>query len=341
MLSDNYLNEGGVTRQFEDKLAELLGVRQAVTATSGTTSLFLALYAMGVGHGHEVLVPDVTFVASANAVTMTGARPVLVDVSRSNLMIDLQAAQRALTDKTRAIMPVHVSGRPAPMDEILEFASENGLAVLEDAAEGLLSKYRGRYLGTLGQAGCFSFSPNKTITTGQGGAVVTNDSELADRLRRLKDQGRPVRGTGGADQHDHIGFNFKFTNLQAAVGLAQLSYLQERAHRMTANYRLYQELLGDLSEVTFLEDDPGTVPQWTDVLCDRRDELFQYLAQHEMHCRKFWHPMHTHQPYRRNDQDFPVSTELVPRALWLPSAFQLTQDDVRAVCAEVRSFYGR
>jgi len=228
VLDTNYLNEGDVTTTFEQQAAALFGARHAVATTSGTSAIFLALAALGIGHGDEVIVPDVTFIATANAVVLTGATPILVDVDPATLNINPAAIEPMLTPRTRAIVPVHVSGRAAAMDDILSLAGQHGVAVVEDAAEALLSHHQGRCLGTFGIAGCFSFSPNKTITTGQGGLVVTDDDALMVRLRELKDHGRPVRGTGGNDVHATLGFNFKLTNLQAAVGVAQLPKLATR-----------------------------------------------------------------------------------------------------------------
>ncbi len=342
VLDENYLNDGKVTTEFENRLGELLQVPHVVAVTSGTAALFLALYALGVRPGDEVLVPDVTFVATASAVVLAGATPVLVDVDEESLMLDLEKARRAITPKTRALLPVHVSGRPAPMDDILKLAREHSLVVVEDAAEALLSRYKGRYLGTIGEAGCFSLSPNKTITTGQGGIVVTHSEQVALRLRELKDQGRPVQGTGGADRHDSVGFNFKLTNLQAAVGLGQLDLLPARAERLRKIRAQYVSSLSGLEGLRFLpvDADDGTVPQWVDVCIDtRRDELIAFLREHGMICREFWHPVHTHQPYRRSDASFPVSTRVVQQACWLPSAFQLTSEDIEEVCRRVHEFF--
>lgn len=196
VLDSNFLNDGDVTTRFERDIARLVGARHAVGVTSGTTAISLALTALGVGPGDEVVVPDMTFIATANAVTLAGATPVLVDVDPRTLTMSPEALARAITGRTRAIVPVHVSGRSADMDAIGAIALDHGLAVVEDAAEALMSARGGRMLGTIGAAGCLSFSPNKTITTGQGGMVLTNDDAVHARLRELKDQGRPVRGTG-------------------------------------------------------------------------------------------------------------------------------------------------
>ncbi len=341
VLNANYLNEGDWAERFEQEIARRLNVKHVVACTSGTSALFLSLAALGVGHGDEVLVPDVTFIASANAVTLTGAKPVLVDVNPHTLTLDPVAMERAITPRTKAIMPVHITGRAADMTTIMKIARARGLYVVEDAAEGFMSRAHGGYLGTIGDAGALSFSPNKTITTGQGGAVLVNDDALHVRLRELKDQGRPVRGTGGDDVHHSIGFNFKFTNLQAAVGLAQLTQLDARVKRQREINRSYRNQLADLKGITILPFDleNGETPQWTDVLLARRDELDQFLRERGCGCRRFWFPIHTQPPYRLPDNNFPHSTQIIPQALWLPSAFTLSDGDIARVCGYIREFF--
>ena len=235
---------------------------------------------------------------------------------------------------------MHVSGRAAAIERILDIAHAHDIVVVEDAAEALRSRHRGRWLGTFGTAGCFSFSPNKTITTGQGGLIVTDDDGLVARLRELKDQGRPVRGTGGNDVHASIGFNFKLTNLQAAVGIAQLARLDARVERLAAIYREYRRgLAGQRGPRLPFDVDGGESPQWVDALAERRDGLVEHLARFDIHCRPFWFPIHTQQPYRRPDEGFPNAMRVVPRALWLPSALSLSDEDVRTVCRRIREFY--
>lgn len=338
VLESNYLNEGQLAEQFERRLAEMLGVKHAVAVTSGTAALFLALKGLDVGAGDEVLVPDVTFIATANAVTLAGARPVLVDIDPDTLTLDPARASAAVTPRTRAVLPVHVSGRGADMATVLDVADRHGLAVVEDAAEGLLSYHRGRPLGTFGRLGCFSFSPNKTITTGQGGLIVTDDDRLAVRLRELKDQGRPVRGTGGDDVHARLGFNFKFTNLQAAVGLGQLQLLPGRLRRMRQIWETYREQLTGLPGLRLPGFRDGEVPQWVDAVAEQRGALVQRLAARGMHTRNFWHPLHTQAPYRLPDDRFPGSTAVCRRAFWLPSSFTMTEPEQRAVCRTVKEF---
>jgi len=342
VLDSNYLNDGDLTTRFEQALAARIGSKHVVTTTSGTTAIFLALAGLGVGHGDEVIVPDVTFIATANAVTMTGARPVLVDVNAATLNMDPHALGRAITPRTKAVVPVHVSGRSADLGSILDIARQHGLYVVEDAAEAFMSKLNGKCLGTFGIAGCISFSPNKTITTGQGGVVITNDDKLNNRLRELKDQGRPVRGTGGDDVHPSIGYNFKFTNLQAAIGLGQLHYLDSRLARMQNIYRWYSRGLSGIDGISLpgFNLERGESPQWTDAFVDRRDELDRFLAENGIHCRRFWFPIHSQAPYRLADTAYPNSTQMTRKALWLPSAFTLSEDDIARVCQHVRQFLG-
>jgi len=340
VLETNYINEGEVTAQFEGEIALRLGAKHAVAVTNCTSALFLALKAVGVGPGDEVVVPDVTFIATANAVSMTGAKAVLVDVDPATLNMSPEAFARAITPRTKAVLPVHVSGRAADLPSLQQVAEKHHIVLIEDAAEALLSRAYGKFLGTIGKAGCISFSPNKTITTGQGGIILTEDHQLHIRLRELKDQGRPVRGTGGDDIHHSIGFNFKLTNVQAAIGMGQLSRLEERVVRLREIYEMYKAGLEGVRGIRLpgFRTKEGETPQWVDAVVERRDELDQYLKARNIHCRRFWFPIHTQAPYRLPDSDFPNSTRLCARAMWLPSAFTMGPSEVELVCHHIRAF---
>jgi perosamine synthetase len=340
-IDANYINEGDVTERFEKAIAKLVGVKHAIGSTSGTMALFMALKAAGIKHGDEVIVPDLTFIASANAAELTGAKVVLVDIDPKTLTICPDSAKRAITSKTKAIMPVHVSGRGADMDAIMKLAKAQKLAVIEDAAEALMSTVNGKRLGTIGVAGCLSFSPNKTITTGQGGMILTNDDAFAGRLKELKDQGRPVRGTGGDDIHHSIGYNFKLTNMQSAIGLAQLTKLEERLERQRRTYRIYAKELQGLPgfRLPGFRVDGGEIPQWVDAVIEKRDELDKFLQSKQIGCRRFWLPIHTQAPYKLTDTNFPNCTKVGPHCIWLPTAFTTTDEDVMTVCQAIREFY--
>lgn len=341
VLESHFPNEGKFTNEFEIEIGKLLNVKHVLAVTSATSAMFVSLKALGIGQGDEVIVPDLTFIATANAVSMSGAKVTLVDVNPQTLMLDVEQLKKAITKKTKAIIPVHVSGRAADIVEILKIAKQHNIAVIEDAAEAFMSKHKGRYLGTFGVAGCFSLTPAKTITTGQGGFIVTNDTKLYKILKVLKNQGRSVIGTGGDDIHDRVGYNLKFTDIQAAMGLGQLHYLQDRIKRMKRNHEIYVKELKGIKGVTILSSNTKEeeIPQWTEAILQKRDKLVEYLDTQNIGYRKFWYPVHTQKAYKMNDKLFPNSTKLSPKLLWLPSAFTLSDEDIMRVCTQIKKFY--
>lgn len=334
VIDSNFINDGDYTTAFEQRIADLCGVPYAVAVTSGTAAIFLGLAALNVGPGDEVIVPDITFIATANAVSLTGAKPVLVDVCIDNFNIDPECVEAAVNEHTKAIIPVHVSGRGADMTALLKIAQRFGLYVVGDAAEALGSSFGGQPVTTFGDMSCLSFSPNKTITTGQGGMVVTANPTLHRRLRELKDQGRPVRGTGGADEHVSIGYNFKLTNIQAAIGLAQLESFSARQKHLSHLFCIYRDYLADIPFVRLprFDIEGGECPQWIDAMVDNRDSLHDYLLARNIQTRKFWFPVHTQAPYKADDGRFPVSLQVSAKGLWLPSSLSLTVEELEMVC---------
>jgi perosamine synthetase len=341
VLSSGFPNDGEVTERFASRIASIAGVTHGVGVSSGSAAIYCGLVACGVGPGAEVVVPDLTFVSTANAVRLAGAQPVLADVRREDFSLDPAAVEEALTPKTRAIVPVHVNGRGGSIEEIVALAERHGLAVVEDAAEALGSRLSERALGSFGHAAAFSFTPTKIITTGQGGAVVTRDPTIARRVRELKDQGRAERGTGGADAHPVFGFNFKLTNVQAAIGLVQLDRLEERlAHIRTLEdwYAAERESLEP--EVTLVGGNRGggEAHGWVDVLVDDRDALVRNLNNRGIDPREFWFPLHTQPVYAADGELFPNASWVSSRGLWLPSALSLTRADVAVVGEAIRAF---
>ncbi|MBX9570418.1 MAG: DegT/DnrJ/EryC1/StrS family aminotransferase [Candidatus Obscuribacterales bacterium] len=341
VIESGFLNDGPLTEKFEAQIAEFLGVPYAVALTSCTAGLYLSLMALGIGHGDEVLVPDITFIATANAVKMTGAEPVLVDVDLETFCISADDAKKKITNRTKAVIPVHVTGRPSNIPALLQLCKEHTLHMVEDAAEALGSASFGGFMGTHGITGCFSLSPAKTITTGQGGLIITKDATIHGRLRELKDQGRPKRGTGGDDVHSSLGFNFKFTDLQSAVGLAQLATLEGRIERLRRHYEIYAETLDNCPGIRLPNFDlaDGACPQWTDIYVENgRDELHQHLKEQKMDCRKFWFPIHRQNAYKQDDKQFPNSIAVSNNAMWLPSSLNLTDEDISSVCHAIKSW---
>jgi perosamine synthetase len=334
VLRSNYLNDGQISRLFETKISGLLGVKHCVSVTSGTAALALALMGVGIGPQDEVIVPDLTFIATANAVRLAGAKVRLVDIEPQRFTIDIDKVACAIGPHTRAIIPVDVNGRGPDYNALESLAKNKGLFLICDATEGLCSKWKGRYLGTFGDAGCFSFSPNKTITTGQGGMIATNNTKLYYRLLELKDQGRRFQGTGGDDLHPVLGFNFKFTNLQAAVGLGQLKKLPQRLNKSKLRDKWYREYLGNSCDIQFpavLTDNDGEITQWTDILVKDRGKLESVLKSANIGYRAFWHPLHTQIPYADKDGDFLNSISVSRRGLWLPSFFNITKAQIKHI----------
>ena len=343
VLETNYINEGKYTSRFEKTISGLLGVDYVISATNGTSALFLAIAGLGIGAGDEVIIPDLTFVATANAVKLAGANPVLADIDPKTLMLSLESVKELVTSKTKAIIPVHISGRGLLTQELMNFCNKNSLFIIEDAAEAFMSKKDGKYLGTIGDAGMFSLSPNKIITTGQGGIIVVKNESVYYRIKELKDQGREKQGTGGADIHNAIGYNFKFTNLQAAIGLGQLEYLNKRIERAIKTYRIYKENLEEIDEIHIFNFDyeNGEFPLWVDCLAENRPELDTFLRKNSIHCREFWRPVHTQKPYlvKNSENSFKNVLSVSEKALWLPSSFKLKDADVYFVCDKIKEFY--
>jgi perosamine synthetase len=337
VLDSNYVNDGEVTREFEARIARLIGVEYCVAVTSGTAALALALMGLGIGRGDEVIVPDLTFIATANAARLAGADVKLVDVEPKRFTIDPERVEAAIGPRTRAIVPVDVNGRGADYEALHTLCRAHGLRMVCDAAEGLGSLYRGRALGSFGDAGCFSFSPAKTVTTGQGGMIATNDTALYNRLRELKDQGRQTPGTGGDDLHPVMGYNFKLTNLQAALGIAQLARLDERLAHARRRDRWYWEALRDCPgiDASRLVGDNGEVRQWADVLIADRVVVQRAFAESGIGSRALWHPLHTQAPYACPEMEFPNASKISAQGLWLPSAFGLTKSDVERVARAI------
>lgn len=341
LKNNGWLTEFKETEKMEEMLASYTGAKYACMVNNGTVSLFIALQALGIGEGDEVIVPNFTMIASANAVVLAGAKPVLVDVNYENLSIDLRIAQKALTTKTKALMYVSINGRSSNMEEVVSFCKKNNLYLVEDAAQSLGSKWNNKHFGTYGEIGSFSFSSPKIITTGQGGALVTNSEVLIKKIRQIKDFGRIK---SGVDEHVILGYNFKFTDLQAVIGIEQMKKLPMRVNRKKEIYNLYVKVLSQLPQIQFIPTNLGDTSPWLiDVLAEKRDELIEFLLENQIGSRKFYPPLHTQAPYSSwseyKNKHFPMSEKVSQKGLWLPSASSLTDKEILHVCEIIREFY--
>lgn len=249
VLDSGFLVQGKYVAQFEQEVAAYLGIKHAIAVSSGTAALHLSLIALGVGPGDEVIVPAYTFPATANAVELVGAKPVLVDVDLNTYNIQVEHIKQATSPRTKAIIPVHLFGNPADMDPIMEIANAHGLAVIEDAAGALGSEYRGRKCGTIGTLGCFSFHPRKIITTGEGGMVVTNSEELAEQIRILRNHGMQLRES----RNDFVaaGLNYRMNEIEAVLGIIQMCEIERIISERMSLARIYMNFLKDIPGIAF------------------------------------------------------------------------------------------
>ncbi len=329
--------------QFEEGFAAYCGIRHGVAASSGTTALHLALAALGIGSGDEVLIPSLTFIATANTVTFTGATPVCIDSHPEYWCIDPERIESKVTSKTRAIIPVHLYGHPCDMEPIIEAAQAHHLYVIEDAAEAHGAEYRGRRAGSFSDIACFSFFGNKIITTGEGGMCLTNDAGLAQRIRILRDHGTTP---GKPYWHDVVGFNYRMTNLQAALGVAQLGKIDRfiEIKRQVAGW--YGEYLGELSRQGLVQLPPKmpwarSVYWMYSILLGEgfalsRNKLIEELREREIETRPFFYPVHF-MPMYRTEERFPIAEDLSRRGISLPSSVKLSHEDVIRVSEAISS----
>jgi perosamine synthetase len=332
---------------FEQAFAAYVGAKHAIAVSNGTTALHLALVAMGIGKGDEVIVPDFTMIASAFAVCYTGAVPVFVDAEKETWNIDPARIEERITPRTRAIMPVHIYGHPCAMDSIRAIARKHNLLVLEDAAEVHGATYNGTMCGTLGDIAAFSFFANKVATTGEGGMVVTNDDAMAERCRYYKNLCFPL-GAAREYRHDHIGFNYRMSNLHAAIGLAQVEKLETYVGLRRAHHELYVKLLADVPGIRFQPELPGcrNVYWMNGLVVDAaafgmgRDALMAALKENAIDSRKFFLGMHRQKSLADYGCDcsgsFPVSSWLGDNGLYLPSGSNLRPADIERVASCIR-----
>ena len=340
-LEDNWLTEGKKTHQLEAMLAEYCGCKRVVMVPNGTLALFAALKVLGVGPGDEVIVPDFTFFGSASAVVLTGAKPVFVDVDEYDFNIDVTAAEASISERTTAIMPVHMYGQPCDMLSLMQFADRNNLYVVEDAAQGLGVTFGNKHVGTFGEIGCMSFFADKTMTTGEGGALLVNDDDLVNKCIHFKNQGRLKRGTF---VHQHMGYNFRITDLQAAIGIAQFKRVAQNIERKRVIRAVYYERLQGCQGVRLPADNGfgEVVPFRTNILVDDPEGLSKFLAERDIASRRFFYPLHRQPAFNGGNsvvRQRPVySVRLFETGLMLPSGLDLTESQIEHVCDCVREF---
>ena len=341
VIETRWITEGPFSEEFLEDIKKFTKARYAVLASNGTLALYLSLAALGIKESDEEILPDFTFSASASPVIFRGAVPKFVDVFDDDLNIDTGKIEQAITPKTKAIMPVHIYGRSCDMGKIMEIAGRHSIKVLEDAAQGFGVYCRGNHVGAIGDLGIISFFADKTITTGEGAVVLTNNEELYSRLKLLRNQGRPHSGTF---VHPGLGMNFRMTDLQCAVGVAQIKKFKKIEKVKLEHYELYRRLLRGVKNVSFLKgnDFSNFVPFRVNIWAEKLAELVPFLESKGIQTRRLFYPLHR-QPYLAHlgykDEEFPVSNKAYDKGLSLPVFYSLKDEQIEYICGSIREFY--
>jgi perosamine synthetase len=335
-------SQGDYIPMFERDFSKWNKVHFGIVTSSCTTALHLAFVALGITVGDEVICPDLTFIAPANMIRLTGATPILVDVEETSWGIDPQKIKDRITDKTKAILVVHAFGHPADMDPIMAIAKKHDLFVIEDVAEAPGAYYKGTMVGSIGDLSCYSFFANKIMTTGEGGIVLTNDPNLDKKMRILRDHGmsRERRYV-----HTVSGFNYRMTNMQAAVGVAQLEKLTKTLKLRTKQEIRYKTLFNNNPKASWRPTADWCTPvHWMSTITlqseELRDPLLGYMQSQGVDCRQMIYPVHLAEPFK-NDNDpanFPVSRSISLCSLHLPSSNSLTMDKQKMIADSVQNW---
>ena len=330
-------SKGEFVSRFEENFSQYINAH-ATTVANGTVALHLALLALGLGVGDEIIVPTFTYIASVNSIAYVGATPIFVDSLKDSWNLDPIEIRKKLTARTKAIMVVHIYGNPCAMDEIVTICKEHNLLLIEDAAEAFGSKYRNKYVGTFGDISTFSFFGNKTITTGEGGMVVAKDPKIIAKVCKLKSQS--VSATKEY-WHDEIGFNYRMTNVCAAIGVAQLEEADSIIQKKRLLTEWYKNALQNCQFSFQKEDDAIFNTYWMVSLVAAnnavRDGIREYLKQHGVETRPFFYPAHT-MPVFKTDNSYPIAEELSKCGLNLPSYPGLTKEEVEYICVLIKTF---
>jgi perosamine synthetase len=344
-IKTNWISSGGkYIDEFEKGFAKYCGVRHGISVSNGTTSLHLALASLGLGAGDEVIMPAFTIASTAFASVYCGAKPVLVDCERDTWNMDVSKLAKKITKKTKAIMPVHMYGQPCDMDPIIELAEKHDLFVVEDAAEVHGAEYKGRKAGSMGDIGSFSFYSNKIITTGEGGMLLTNDDEIAEKARSLKNL---AHSKEKRFLHYDIGFNYRMTNIQAAIGLAQLEKIDDYVKMRRNNAKLYSSLLTEVEGLTLpVERKWAKNVYWMysllveDGFGISKDKLAERLEKKGVETRNFFIPMNEQPVFKEmglfKGEKYPVSEEISRRGFYLPSGSGLSEEQITYVCDSIK-----
>jgi len=335
---------GGFVNEFEDRFSRYVGAKKSVSTQSGTSALHMALYELGIGKGDEVIVPATTFIASVNPVVYVGAKPVFADIDEQTWNIDPEQVERLLNKRTKAIIPVHLYGNPCDMDSIMKVAGRYHLHVIEDATESLGAKYKKRHTGTFGDFGCFSFNGNKLITTGGGGMIVGRNTKKMEHIRFLVNQ---AKDKTNSLYHPEIGFNYRMTNIEAALGLAQFEKIGIFLDKKKEVNSIYRKELSDIDSICFQDEyDSALSSHW--LTCIKFTEkidvtwLQKKLRKYKIQTRRIFMPVIGFPPYRNHPKNTcNMAYKLYKSGLCLPSSVLNTKDDIYFVARKIKELVSK
>lgn len=335
--SGGWLTEHRFTRDFETLVEDFLGVKHCHAVTSGTMALYAALKACDVGQGHRVIVPALTMIATVNAVKMTGAEPIFVDVDETGCLdVNKVEIELVRTKNIQSVIYVSLNGRCGNIADLADLCDFAEVWLIEDACQSFGSRHEHKYLGTFGNIGCFSLSAYKTVGTGQGGLVVTDSDVLSDQIQKRKDHGRLI---GGTDEHLFIGTNLKFTDVQAVIGIEQMYEIKDRIDRKKEVYYKYFKKLHLINKVKMMYTEiSNTLPWMVDIYVEDRDELYKYLKDKDIQTRKMYPPVYRQGGYSIKEP-LEKTEELSNQGLWLPSSPRLNCEEINTVCYEIYKYY--
>ena len=345
VINSTFITENKFTKKFEDKFKKFVGAKYAVAVNNWTLGMFACLKSLNIGPGDEVIVPNMTFIATANAVLLAGAKVVLCEVRYDTLCLDTHHLKKIINTKTKAIIPVHLYGNSCDMDEIIKLKKKKNFYIIEDAAQGLGVKYKNRHVGTIGEVGGFSFYGNKILTTGEGGMVVTNNKKIYNYIKSFKNYGRSGKGVY---VHEKIGFNFKFTDLQAAIGLAQMDKLKKGFNKKEKIFNFYKKNLKNINQISFVKESKKSnqIHWFTNILCKNIKllNLLNFLKKRGVEVRRTFYPLHLQPCYKNNRNvikkgKYNNSNKIYNDLLSLPSAVQITNNELRIVAKNINLFF--
>ncbi len=345
VVKKTFLTESNETKKFELKIKKFCKSKYSISISNWTVGLFACLKVLNIKKGDEVIVPNLTFIATVNSVLMAGATPVLCDVGKGNFNIDIKKVKRLINAKTKAIIPVHLYGHCCEMDVLKRICKKNKIFLVEDAAQALGATFKNKNLGNIGDMGGFSFYGNKIITTGEGGVILTSKKKYFDEIYQLKNHGRKKKGTF---KHEKIGYNFMFTEMQAAIGNIQMNKLNKILRKKKFIFDFYKKNLSDIKNINFMNPIKYNKPVYwfSNIIVKNKNKLKNFLKENNIQTRDIFYPIHKQPCYKNTkliknmNNSFPVSEEIYKEGLSLPSGYELKSSELNHIIFMIKKFYG-